>query len=250
MSRSRRLRSHQTILRRRRVDRSRNQPLVLPTLNLLRTRWKVREVGLPQQRVGHLVVWRSRNGCRRSSVDRYRVRSWPSLKMSLNLAKDTHLRRRRSRTSLRSRTQNSLSPSLVLRSSWLLLGAPYSYRTNSLALSRSLHYNLRGGWRGGWKLSLASVELRNVQPAERVLPESQKERDRTITQGCNPSPDSLAETGREAALPDAGGDRNDEGENPANGQHRADPGVAADGFGCRPLGRHLTDGIRGTGPSR
>jgi len=95
-----------------------------------------------------------------------------------------------------------------------------------------------------------------VQPTDRVLPESpdhpaesQKERDRTITQGCNPSPDSLAETGRKAALPDAGGDRDDDGENPADGQHRADPGVAADGFGCRPLGRHLTDGIRRTGPS-
>lgn len=134
----------------------------------------------------------------------------------------------------------------------LLLGTPYSSRTDSLALSRSLHYDLLGSR----KLSLASVELRNVQPADRVLPESpdhpakgQNERDSTITQGFNPSPDSLTETGREAALPDAPADREEDGENPADGQDRGDPLVAAHGIGCRLRGRQVVDGTSRTGPS-
>ena len=101
----------------------------------------------------------------------------------------------------------------------------------------------------GRKLSLAPVQPRNVQPADRVPPESQdpsaksqNERDSTVTQGHNPSPGSPTETGRQAALPDEDAEPDEDGENPAGGQQRFDPLVVVHGFGCPHLSRHLVDG--------
>lgn len=222
--------------KRRRLVHGWNQTLVLQMLDLLRVGWQVRQIGLLQQKVARNVDRRVRNHSHRSSIDRYRVWTSPLLKMNPNLGKDTD--------PLRDRGGTTSSSSLHLRSSLLLRGAPYSLLTDSLALSRSLNYDLRG--RRSCELSLPSVELRNVQPADCVPPESQNhsaksqsERDSTIAQGHNPSSDSLARTGRQAALPDEDADPEGDGENPANGQSGLDPAVAVHGFGCHPLSRHL-----------